>query len=509
MSDKSSGDSDTHNEEAGISKKLRSAEMELKYADNGIALTPQPTADPKDPLNWSSTKKNAILLTVALGAYAADFGSGADIPCIVKQGIEWNMTPNEVNYSGNLNLIFLGIGGLFWIPVIYFWGRAPVLFWTTLSGTLFTLGCCVTTDFQTYYAMRALMGFTLTAPQTIGLAFIKDMFFFHEHARKIGIWAAVFLVAPYCGPLFGNFIVDGTGEWRPVFWLVFAFCCFVLVLIVLFIDETWYNRNIPMDKQPERGSTEWDRMMRLTGIWQIKHHSGYFLPVLSSCKRLTTVLFKPIMLPTMCYYMMSFMWAIGINITISILLETPQAAGGYGFNAKAIGYTYFTPLVGVAIGEAFGHFFNDFVANRYIRKHNGEFKPEVRLWINYISFFFMPPGLVLIGQTLHRHLHWSALVMGWGMYVFGVMAASVGVTAYTLDCYPNASGEVGGYINFARAAGGFIVGYFQMPWGMKVGYDVSFGTQAGIVTAAVILLIIIQRFGRIWREKGGQVEFEF
>ena len=37
-----------------------------------------------------------------------------------------------------------------------------------------------------------MMGFTLTACQTIGLSFIKDMFFFHEHARKIGMQSLFF-----------------------------------------------------------------------------------------------------------------------------------------------------------------------------------------------------------------------------------------------------------------------------------------------------------------------------
>jgi MFS family permease len=74
---------------------------------------------------------------------------------------------------------------------------------------------------------------------------IKDRFFFHEHARKIGLWAGLFLLSPYCGPLFGNFIIAGTGSWRNVFWLVFAVCAFDLLLIVLFVDESWYRRDIP------------------------------------------------------------------------------------------------------------------------------------------------------------------------------------------------------------------------------------------------------------------------
>ena len=58
--------------------------------------------------------------------------------------------------------------------------------------------------------------------------------------------------------------------------------------------------------------------------------------------------------------MLSFMWSVGINITSSILFATPKVVGGYGFNAKALGFLYLTPIVGVSLGELFGHFFNDF-----------------------------------------------------------------------------------------------------------------------------------------------------
>jgi hypothetical protein len=38
-------------------------------------------------------------------------------------------------------------------------------------------------------AARILNGFFSTVSQAGGLMFIKDIFFFHEQARKINIWA--------------------------------------------------------------------------------------------------------------------------------------------------------------------------------------------------------------------------------------------------------------------------------------------------------------------------------
>lgn len=98
------------------------------------------------------------------------------------------------------------------------------------------------------------------------------------------------------------------------------------------------------------------------------------------------------------------------------------------------------------------------------------------------------------------------LVIRRGMYVFGVMVASVAITAYCLDAYPTGSGEVSCLLNLARTAGGFTVGYFQQQWGAKSGYDVSFGIQAAVVAFATLILLLIQTRGQWMREKSGPLK---
>jgi MFS family permease len=171
------------------------------------------------------------------------------------------------------------------------------MFWSVGAGTIFTLGCTLASKFDTYYAMKALQGFTFTAGQTSGLAFIQDTFFFHEQARKIGIWTSFFLASPYFGPLFANFILAGTGSWRAVFWLTFAIGCLAIVLMLLFLDETWYRRDIPTSRQPARGT----RLLRLIGVWQVRNHGGYFGTVYEGVRRVLAVLLKPIMPLIMLY----------------------------------------------------------------------------------------------------------------------------------------------------------------------------------------------------------------
>ncbi|BGP47457.1 hypothetical protein JCM10450v2_003309 [Rhodotorula kratochvilovae] len=478
----------------------------LKVAKDGrTVLVPQPSDDPRDPLNWTERKKFTILIIVALAAFVGDFQSGAGIPLLGSQGAEWGLSPTKVNEAGNLNVLLLGIGGLIWIPPLYFWGRLPVLFWTQLLGTFMILGSVLVNDFGAYYALRPLTSLFLTAGQTIGLTFVKDMYFHHEHARRIGLWVCIFLCSPYCGPFFGGFMVDGLdGQWRPVLWLVFALSCVVLVLIVLFADETWYDRTLPV--QPERPSGISGRVLNLLGITGFRERK-YKPNAIPSIMRLVEVFAKPVMWLVFVIYALSFMWAVGINITSSIIFGMPKEAGGYGFPLKTISFLYFTPLVALVLGEVFGHYANDWIAHRYVRRHNGLFKPECRLPIYYVAVALMIPGLIIVGQALQHQLNVAAVVIGWGMYVVGVMIASVAITAYSLDYLPSASGEVSALVNLARTMSGFSVGYFQLGWGESAGFDVSFGIQAAIVGAATILVTLLLIFGERLRKLGGPLHF--
>jgi hypothetical protein len=72
----------------------------------------------------------------------------------------------------------------------------------------------------------------------------------------------------------------------------------------------------------------------------------------------------------------------------------------------------------------------------------------------WISTPFILAGLVGLGFCLEDGYHYMVTSLFWGLYVFGIMITTVGLNAYNLDSYPEASGEVSSWINFARTTGG-------------------------------------------------------
>ncbi|KAH7085784.1 major facilitator superfamily domain-containing protein [Paraphoma chrysanthemicola] len=467
--------------------------------DGHTVLIPQPTQHEGDCLNWSSSKKHLLLVTIAWGSLTADFVSAMSSAPIVQQSIVWNMTLNDVNRPTGISALILGICGLIWVPMSSYWGRAPVLFWTTVIGFAFTLATPFAQDFPTFFVMRSFVAAFQTAAQTISLAFLKDIFYFHERARKIGLWACLYICSPYLGPMLGNFVVGKTQNWQDPYWMCVGVAGIQIILNFLFVDETWFNRDLPTASQPDRPQTFWGRMSRLTGIWQIQNHS-YFLTFLDTYKAMLYVILQPHFALISLSYFLVFCWIIGINITTAVIFATPIRYGGYGYNNVQLGYLHFSPIVGVILAEIFGHYFNDFLARRYISKHGGIFEPEVRLWPVYIGALFNVPGVILVGQTVANHWSVAGAIFGWGMFGFGIMLGSVVVTAYSLDAFPTAPAEVAAWLNLARTIGGFAVGLFQEPWGHRVGYDVSFGIQGAICALSVVPIALVHIYGHRMRQ---------
>lgn len=196
----------------------------------------------------------------------------------------------------------LGAGGLFVVALSAYFGRLPVLFWFTVTALWTAAWCTAATTFEPFMAARILNGFFSTAAQGGGLVFIKDMFFFHEHARKINIWAAFTILSPYFGPLIAAFIIS-TQKWQWAFGVVTIETGLCLIAVVILVDETFYDRKLPHEQRIPRKS----KLQRLVGIeqWRSRHQRSTFK---QAVMRPVRVICKPVVLLSTIYYMLTFAW---------------------------------------------------------------------------------------------------------------------------------------------------------------------------------------------------------
>ncbi|OAX82072.1 hypothetical protein ACJ72_03585 [Emergomyces africanus] len=471
---------------------------DLKTTKDGrTILIPQPSTSPLDPLNWSWGRKHLILIIISMTAFLPDYGSATGAVTLLPQSAIWNMTPDEVNHSQVGNVFMLGAGGVFVVAFAAYFGRYPVFFWFTVIATATAVWCTAARSFESFMAARILNGFFSTVAQGGGLMFIKDLFFFHEHARKINIWSSFIIVSPYLGPLFTAFIIN-TQIWQWAFGVYSIMTALCLALIVFFIDETYYDRKIPKSQQPARGA-KWRRMVGIEQ-WQSRHLRNSFK---DACMRPLIIICKPPVFISMVYYLLTFAWVVGINTTLSIFLGPL-----YNFGPKQIGFFYFTPVTAAILGEISGHWLHDIIARVAAQRNNGRLEPEARYVAAWIATPFMFAGLILLGFALEKEYHYMLASLGWGLYVFGIMITTVAVNAYVLDSYPEASGEVAAWINFGRTTGGFVVSYFMVRWANDQGTIRQFGTMTGICGFAFLMVLGLQFYGKRMRLWAGPANFK-
>ena len=159
--------------------------------------------------------------------------------------------------------------------------------------------------------------------------FIKDMFFFHEHARKINIWSGFIVLSPYMGPLLSAFIIN-TQIWQWAFGIYAIMTGLCVIAMIVWVDETYYDRKTAQPDLVPNGP-RWQRMI---GIQQVS--SGYIKNTIKDAvMRPAVILFKPVVFLSTIYFMLTFTWVIGINTTLSIIL-TPV----YGFGPKQTGMCF-------------------------------------------------------------------------------------------------------------------------------------------------------------------------
>ncbi|KAK6992830.1 MFS general substrate transporter [Favolaschia claudopus] len=472
----------------------------LKLSRDGTkVLWPQPTDSPDDPQNWSDRRKFALLVIVTLAAIVPDFDSGIGIASIFKLAQQFNTTTDEINnLTSNWSIFLLGWGGLTAVMAIRRLGRLPVLFWSQLLALGFLVGCTFAPNLKTFTAMRCLNGFFATAPQVTGLYVVTDLYPFHLQARMINVWTMGFIISPFLSPFAFGFLVART-TWRWAYGIGSIYGAIVLGLIVLFMEETMYDRTIdPIPARPTTGFRyRFESLIGLTGLKMQKYRISWTEAVLSPFN----VVWRPHILGVLVFEALLFGFSIGINVTNAVFLGSPPPLG-FAWSQFAIAGGYGTPIVAVIIGELTGRYMNDFIMNTSIRRNKGVFEAESRLWACYVAIPLYICGFIVLGASFQKHLSPGAIVMGWGLAEVAVMINySRRIDAYCNDAFPKHQGEVSALINLARTLGGFAVAFFQVPWASKHGALQVFGVEAAIVVGLFLLIIpAIQIKGRTLRK---------
>jgi DHA1 family bicyclomycin/chloramphenicol resistance-like MFS transporter len=162
-------------------------------------------------------------------------------------------TENVVDNQLLITMIFLGLGfgPLLFGPLSDSLGRKPVVY---MGFALFIMASFICVNAKSLEMMvlgRILQGIGLSAPRTISIAIIRDMYSGDYMARIMSFVTVVFILVPVIAPAMGKFVLDSY-NWHGIFYIQ---------VIISVLVSFWFWR-----RQPETLSVENKKNFSIKGF---------------------------------------------------------------------------------------------------------------------------------------------------------------------------------------------------------------------------------------------------
>ena len=175
-----------------------------------------------------------ILVSIMFGMIA--FGTDTMLPAVPNIAKDLNLSNvNKAQLIISSFILGTGIGQLISGPISDTFGRKPII---TIGLSIFIIACCIA-----YYAKslelmlvaRFIQGLGVSAPRTVTMALIRDLYSGRKMAQVMSLAMAIFVLVPALAPSLGQILFINFG-WRSIY---IAFIFFALLGLI------WLNLRQP------------------------------------------------------------------------------------------------------------------------------------------------------------------------------------------------------------------------------------------------------------------------
>ncbi len=239
-------------------------------------------------------KKQLANVTLCYFVFLSNFITNSIAPILVVIATDFGVTVTKASYLFSMNLLFLGLGNLFWIPLSLKIGKRPVL---VMCATIFfvsSIWSAVAKNWGSLLGARIILGFGASAVEGLGPTVVGDLFFVHERGLWMGLYIWVFSTGSSLAGVFAGLIANANQDWRWVMWMNTILIGACLVLVILFSAETNFKR--PHDTEGGEGldpaqlevlrarsEKSWVKSLGLSGWYDRSVRNGFPPPIHTSC----------------------------------------------------------------------------------------------------------------------------------------------------------------------------------------------------------------------------------
>lgn len=191
---------------------------------------------------WSLWRKHLTLGTSCFFVFLSNYITAAISPIYVPLIQEFGISVTQGSYLITLNILLLGIGNCFWIPLAQKIGKRPVL---VMGAAIFFASSIWSTVAQSWGSLlgaRIVQGFGASPSEALGPSIVADLYFLHERGTKVGVYTFMIAGGSAIGGIFAGLVAHANPNWRWVFGMNVILTGVNLFLTILFQAETNFER---------------------------------------------------------------------------------------------------------------------------------------------------------------------------------------------------------------------------------------------------------------------------
>ncbi|KAK6457910.1 major facilitator superfamily domain-containing protein [Scheffersomyces xylosifermentans] len=440
-------------------------------------LTPLPTMDDEDPLNWPNWVKNFQLgIVVCHGFFTTFFASGT-VPAFGPLSVELNQPIDRVSYVTSCQIIILGLCPSIWTPFMNKYGKRQILIITSFIATMFNLGCVFAKSYGALIALRCMVAFFFSTGTAIGGSVVSETTFSHQRGSRSGIWGLMVNLGTIAGPLFMGFVAQRQAP-KYIF-VVFTGISFVQVLLyIFFAKETTYNYDDKSRNEPNR----FKQLIRFRTI--MPERKANIAKILSPAKLFAS---WKVAVAGIAYGICFMFDNIATNVELPIVMGEKFHMG-----PQATGLQFLSFLIGSLIGEQFGGWMSDKWMIFGKSRNKGK---AFRLWMSYPGFITSVVGLAVYGVQIQKAESWNITpLVGLVICSVGLQIVTTTMIAFSMDTEPTRHSEVALFLTAVRQTLGFIGPFFYPKMYSSLGFANAYGIMAGLIAALAMIPTIIVHF---------------
>ncbi|KAK3897628.1 major facilitator superfamily domain-containing protein [Staphylotrichum tortipilum] len=499
----------------GTVRILDNREDAASTQDNHIVKFPKPTDSPRDPLNYSFSRKAGALIVASLYAFIANYTSSIIAPILQLWPTVYPTEPkdfSELSYIIAVAVLMLGASNIWWVPLSNWMGRRPVLIIATLLMMLCSVWAAKAESFGSLIAARILQGAGGGAADTVAPALIGDLYFIHERGRAMAVYTIFLCSGSLFGGLTGGYIGFHYG-WASVFWVSTALSGFVFLGVVFFVPETLFDRSLSSDNASVSSDNKTPSTKEVEAIAEspISESFTFIQSLQTNLGRhphahgnLLHYLVQPwctLLLPGTWVVMMHYAGLVGGIVTVSLIGPQLVAMPPYlwGANVGLIN-------VGAVIGCVVGYLYTYILADRQLKskakqQRQGMAEAEDRLPTMFFPLVVATAGFLVFGFCAKNpgKDRWVGLQAGYAMIAFGLtQVPSVGFN-YLIDAYGSLAGDCFTMVTILRSVIAFAWTFFVATWIQDRGAAEPFGIFGMLMGLFGLLTVPLFLFGKRMR----------